>query len=104
MELLTATTRYRIEYKRDEDVPQSIKVSQKQIQQFLENNEPIKLVIPAFPFKSPNRSEKVLGSLPDEAERLALLHLNSLCLAIEDVTERETYLTIVSDGITYNGN
>ncbi|KAI1357745.1 Clavaminate synthase-like protein [Xylaria arbuscula] len=94
--------RYRIEYKRDEDIPLSIKTSQKQIERFLENNEAIRLVIPAFPFKSPNRSEKVLGTLPDEAERLALLHLNGLCLAVEDAAECNAYLTIVSDGITYN--
>ncbi|KAI1128731.1 Clavaminate synthase-like protein [Nemania abortiva] len=94
--------RYRIEYKNDWDFPQSIIHSQAQIQKALEKEVPINLVIPAFPFKSSNRSKKVLGPLPDEAERLSLLHLNGLCLAIKDATNSDTFLTIVSDGITYN--
>ncbi|KAI3338332.1 Clavaminate synthase-like protein [Ustulina deusta] len=94
--------RYRIEYKNDWDFPESILHSQAQIQKALERNVPIELVIPAFPFKSSNRSKKVLGPLPDEAERLSLLHLNGLCLAIKDATGSDTFLTIVSDGITYN--
>ncbi|TRX94235.1 hypothetical protein FHL15_005003 [Xylaria flabelliformis] len=95
--------RYRIEYKDDWDFPESILHSQKQIQKALERGAPIELVIPAFPFKSSNRAKKVLGPLPDEAERLSLLHLNGLCLAIKDAADSDTYLTIVSDGITYNG-
>ncbi|RWA08676.1 hypothetical protein EKO27_g6417 [Xylaria grammica] len=91
--------RYRIEYKNDWDFPQSILYSQAQIQKFLERDHPIELVIPAFPFKSSNRSKKVLGPLPDEAERLSLLHLNGLCLAIKDATYCDTFLTIVSDDI-----
>ncbi|RYC56733.1 hypothetical protein CHU98_g9468 [Xylaria longipes] len=94
--------RYRIEYKNDWDFPESILHSQAQIQKALEREVPIELVIPAFPFKSSNRSKKVLGPLPDEAERLSLLHLNGLCLAIKDATDSDAFLTIVSDGITYN--
>lgn len=95
--------RYRIEYKNDWDFPESILHSQAQIQTSLEREIPIELIIPAFPFKSSNRSRKVLGPLPDEAERLSLLHLNGLCLAIKDATNSDTFLTILSDGITYNG-
>ncbi|KAI8624787.1 Clavaminate synthase-like protein [Xylariaceae sp. FL1651] len=94
--------RYRIEYKNDWDIPESILYSQSQIHRALEKQVAIELVIPAFPFKSSNRSKKVLGPLPDEAERLSLLHLNGLCLAIKDATDADTFLTIVSDGITYN--
>ncbi|KAI1752712.1 Clavaminate synthase-like protein [Xylaria castorea] len=94
--------RYRIEYENDWDFPESIIHSQAQIKKALEREAPIELVIPAFPFKSSNRSKKVLGPLPDEAERLSLLHLNGLCLAIKDAADSDTYLTIVSDGITYN--
>ncbi|KAI3324702.1 Clavaminate synthase-like protein [Xylariaceae sp. AK1471] len=94
--------RYRIEYKNDWDIPGSILYSQSQIQKALERKVPIELVIPAFPFKSSNRSKKVLGPLPDEAERLSLLHLNGLCLAIKAAARSDTILTIVSDGITYN--
>jgi len=95
--------RYRIEYKNDWDIPQSVQYAEGQIQRALEKGVPIELVIPAFPFKSSNRSKKVLGPFPDEAERLSLLHLNSLCLAIQDAAKSETFLIIVSDGITYNG-
>ncbi|KAI0204668.1 Clavaminate synthase-like protein [Astrocystis sublimbata] len=94
--------RYRIDYKNDWDFPESILHSQTQIQTFLERKVPIELVVPAFPFKSSNRSKKVLGPFPDEAERLSLLHLNGLCLSIKDATDSNTFLTIVSDGITYN--
>ncbi|KAH8164339.1 hypothetical protein CIB48_g3901 [Xylaria polymorpha] len=94
--------RYRIEYKNDWDFPESILHAQGQIQKALEREVPIELVIPAFPFKSSNRSKKVLGPLPDEAERLSLLHLNGLCLAIKDAADSDAFLTIVSDGITYN--
>ncbi|KAI1355328.1 Clavaminate synthase-like protein [Xylaria sp. FL0043] len=94
--------RYRIKYENDWDFPPSILRSEAQIQKALERDVPIELVLPAFPFKSSNRSKKVLGPLPDEAERLSLLHLNGLCLAIKDATDSDTYLTIVSDGITYN--
>ncbi|KAI1816877.1 Clavaminate synthase-like protein [Poronia punctata] len=94
--------RYRIEYKNDWDIPPSIHHAETQIRRALERTVPIELVIPAFPFKSSNRSKKVLGPLPDEAERLSLLHLNGLCRAMRDAAGAETFLTIVSDGITYN--
>ncbi|KAI0521488.1 Clavaminate synthase-like protein [Xylaria bambusicola] len=94
--------RYRIEYKNDWDLPQSILHSQVQMQTALERDVPIELVIPAFPFKSSNRSMKVLSPLPDEAERLSLLHLDGLCSAIADATCSQTFLTIISDGIIYN--
>ncbi|KAI1366304.1 Pyoverdine/dityrosine biosynthesis protein-domain-containing protein [Xylaria arbuscula] len=94
--------RYRIEYKNDWNLPESVLHSQRQIEIALKRDIPVSLVIPAFPFKSSNRSKKVLGPLPDEAERLSLLHLDGLCKAITDVTGSDTFLTIVSDGITYN--
>lgn len=96
--------RYRIEYKNDWGFPESIVHSQLQMQKALEQGQPIQFVILAFPFKSSNRSKKVLGPLPDEAERLSLLHLNGLCSAIRNATSSDAFLTIVSDGITYNGN
>ncbi|KAK6082020.1 taurine catabolism dioxygenase TauD [Seiridium cupressi] len=63
---------------------------------------PIKLVLPAFPFKSPNRGVKVLGKLPDKGEEYSLAHLNGLCLAIEDIYPPGAKLIIVSDGLVYN--
>ena len=63
----------------------------------------IPLCLPAFPFKSPNAISKVLGKLPDMAEDLALAHLNGLCLSIQDIYEPGAQLTIISDGLVYNG-
>ncbi|KAL7917819.1 Clavaminate synthase-like protein [Trichoderma austrokoningii] len=65
-------------------------------------NQPIKMCLPAFPFKSPNTKVKVLGRFPDKAEEFALAHLNGLCAAIKDVYSPGAELTIISDGIVYN--
>ncbi len=63
----------------------------------------IPMCLPAFPFKSPNSISKVLGKLPDRAEDLALSHLNGLCASIERVYAPGAKLTIISDGLVYNG-
>ena len=64
---------------------------------------PIPMCLPAFPFKSPNKTSKVLGTLPDGAEALALQRLNGLCQAIGDLYPPGAKLTIISDGLVYNG-
>lgn len=66
--------------------------------------EVIPMCLPAFPFKSPNSVSKVLGNLPDRAEDLALAHLDGLCSAIEKVYAPGARLTIISDGLVYNGS
>jgi hypothetical protein len=63
----------------------------------------VKLVLPAFPFKSPNRHDKVLGALPDLGEEIALAKLQSLCDNIRDVYEHGADCYITSDGLVYNG-
>lgn len=63
----------------------------------------IPMCLPAFPFKSPNSVSKVMGKLPDRAEDLALAHLNGLCAAVQQVYAPGAKLTIVSDGLVYNG-
>ncbi|OTA58838.1 putative pyoverdine/dityrosine biosynthesis protein [Hypoxylon sp. EC38] len=65
-------------------------------------SESILMCLPAFPFKSPNTSTKVLGRLPDKAEEFALAHLNGLCAAIGDIYTPGARLMIVSDGLVYN--
>ncbi|KHN95912.1 Pyoverdine biosynthesis [Metarhizium album ARSEF 1941] len=62
----------------------------------------IPMCLPAFPFKSPNTSAKVLGKNPDKAEELALSHLNGLCQAIADIYPPGAKLTLISDGLVYN--
>jgi len=68
----------------------------------VQNNAPIHLILPAFPFKSPNRIEKVLGALPDMGEEIALARLDGLCSQICEVYP-QTSLSIISDGLVYNG-
>ena len=65
--------------------------------------EPVRMVSPAFPFKSPKRRDKTLGSLPDLGEELALMHLNGLCESIAEVYEQGAKVIIASDGLVYNG-
>lgn len=66
-------------------------------------NTAVPMCLPAFPFKSPNSTLKVLGNLPDKAEEWALAHLNGLCQAIGDIYPPGAELTIISDGLVYNG-
>lgn len=73
------------------------------INQFVVAGTKIEACLPAFPFKSANKVYKVLGILPDKAEELALERLNSMCARIQTVYPPGARVTIISDGITYNG-
>ncbi|PYI01900.1 pyoverdine/dityrosine biosynthesis protein [Aspergillus sclerotiicarbonarius CBS 121057] len=64
--------------------------------------EPIQMILPAFPFKSPNQKNKTLGCLPDKGEDLSIAHLNGLCAAIGEIYKPGAKLTIASDGLVYN--
>jgi pyoverdine/dityrosine biosynthesis protein Dit1 len=67
----------------------------------VESNEPVHFVLPAFPAKSPNR-EKVLGVLPDMAERIALEFLQSLCEYVSYFYPPGARLTVCSDGRVFS--
>nr|APZ79615.1 FisH1 [Fischerella sp. SAG 46.79]AQY10094.1 NifI1 [Fischerella sp. SAG 46.79] len=67
------------------------------IQSFIEHNEPIHFILPAFPAKSPN-PQKVLGPMPDMGERVALQFLQNLCNQISKVYPPGAKITICSDG------
>lgn len=69
----------------------------------VKRQEPIRMILPAFPFKSPNSRDKVLGTMPDLGEELALCHLNGLCENIAQVYEHGANVYITSDGLVYNG-
>ena len=73
------------------------------IDRFVLAGERVEACLPAFPFKSANKVYKVLGSLPDKAEELALQRLNHMCARIKGVYKPGARVTIISDGITYNG-
>lgn len=73
------------------------------IEKFVAAKTKVETCLPAFPFKSANKVYKVLGSLPDKAEELALERLNTMCARIQDIYPPGARVTIISDGITYNG-
>ncbi|KAH9869828.1 hypothetical protein IAQ61_007041 [Plenodomus lingam] len=72
------------------------------VDKFVAAEEPVKMCLPAFPFKSANKVHKVLGNLPDKAEELALDRLNTMCSRIKDIYPPGAKLTIISDGLVYN--
>ena len=74
------------------------------IDKFVVVGSQIEMCLPAFPFKSANKVDKVFGILPDKAEELALGRLNSMCQRIEDIYSPGAKLTIISDGLVYNGS
>jgi pyoverdine/dityrosine biosynthesis protein Dit1 len=67
----------------------------------VENNQPVTFVLPAFPGKSPN-SNKVLGPLPDMAERLALEFLGSLCKRLRRFYAPGARVILCSDGRVFS--
>ena len=69
----------------------------------VKKKEPVRMILPAFPFKSPNARDKVLGVLPDLGEELALYHLNGLCENIARVYGPGADVYISSDGLVYSG-
>lgn len=73
------------------------------IDKFVISGTQVEMCLPAFPFKSANKVHKVLGVLLDKAEELALERLNTMCTRIGDVYSPGAKLTIISDGLVYNG-
>ncbi len=67
----------------------------------IEANAPIIFVLPAFPGKSPNPN-KVLGHLPDMAERLALQFLGHLCERVRRVHAPGARVILCSDGRVFS--
>ncbi|KUM56496.1 hypothetical protein ACN42_g10719 [Penicillium freii] len=72
------------------------------IGRFVSEGACVQACLPAFPFKSANKVYKVLGSLPDKAEELALERLNTLCRRVRGIYPPGASIVIISDGITYN--
>jgi pyoverdine/dityrosine biosynthesis protein Dit1/AcrR family transcriptional regulator len=64
---------------------------------FISQGLPVQLILPAFPAKSPNL-QKVLGTLPDLGEEIALTFLQSLCDDIRQVYAPGAQLIICADG------
>ncbi|WP_219729421.1 L-tyrosine/L-tryptophan isonitrile synthase family protein [Streptomyces noursei] len=81
----------------DDPCPACFEAHRERMEHFIERDEPIHFVVPAFPAKSPNQS-KVLGVLPDLGERLALGFLQSLCDYVGHFYRPGARVTICSDG------
>jgi pyoverdine/dityrosine biosynthesis protein Dit1 len=64
-------------------------------------NEPMHLILPAFPAKSPSPL-KVLGTMPDKADEIALDYLGDLCNEIRARYHPGVRLTICSDGHVFS--
>lgn len=67
----------------------------------VQKNEPVTFILPAFPGKSPN-PEKVLGPLPDHAERLSLHFLGTLCQRIKKIYTPGIKVILCSDGRVFS--
>lgn len=68
---------------------------------FIIKREPIHLILPGFPAKSPNRN-KTLGPLPDLADKYGLDNLHNLCQDITASYSPGAKLTICSDGRVFS--
>jgi pyoverdine/dityrosine biosynthesis protein Dit1 len=71
------------------------------VRRFVMAKEPIHLLLPSFPAKSPN-DKKVLGKLPDMAEELALSFLERLHNEISEIYPPGVRITICSDGRAFS--
>ncbi len=73
----------------------------KKILHFIQKSQPITFTLVGFPFKSGNKEKKVIGDLPDLAERLALEKLHRF---VEDISEIYPYgakLNLYADGLAF---
>ena len=71
------------------------------VERALARGEPIELILPAFPAKSPN-PQKVLGTLPDLGEELSLLSLQELCSEVRELYPPGARVVICSDGRAFS--
>ncbi|STX27869.1 pyoverdine biosynthesis protein PvcA [Legionella beliardensis] len=69
--------------------------------QALKVQQPLILILPAFPAKSANR-QKTISAKPDLGEIMGLRNLNELCKEIEQLHPLGVKLIICSDGRVFN--
>ncbi|AWK14545.1 isocyanide synthase family protein [Candidatus Fukatsuia symbiotica] len=74
-----------------------IDVQLPRICEFIKNDQRIEFILPAFPVKSPNIN-KVIGKLPDMAEKISLIFLDSLCKRIQLYYSPGAHIIICADG------
>lgn len=71
------------------------------VRRYVSRREPVHFLLPAFPAKSPSPN-KVLGTLPDHAEAVALEYLAGICRAIRAIYPPGARITICSDGSVFS--
>lgn len=71
------------------------------IEAMIKENNPIEMILPAFPGKSPNRN-KTLSRWPDLAEKHSIDNLHLLCEEIQSIYEPGAKITICSDGYVFS--
>jgi pyoverdine/dityrosine biosynthesis protein Dit1/AcrR family transcriptional regulator len=71
------------------------------VRRFVTAGEPIHLLLPAFPAKSPS-PKKVIGRLPDLAEEIALTFLQRICDELKEIYPPGVRITICSDGRVFS--
>lgn len=67
----------------------------------VKNRRPVSFVLPAFPGKSPNLN-KVVGMVPDFAEKISLSFLQSLCKRVKTIYSPGIQIIICSDGRVFS--
>ena len=102
-EILQVIERYGVDYEKSGGSWKGLESFVPTVVERVKRQEPIRMILPAFPFKSPNARDKVLGIMPDFGEELALAHLNGLCENIAQVYKQGAEIYISSDGLVYNG-
>lgn len=85
----------------DSDCPKCSGRHLPQIISAVQKHEPVVLVLPAFPGKSPN-PEKVLGPLPDLAERLSLQFFSHLGQRVKEYYPPGIKIILCSDGRVFS--
>ncbi|MFL6125189.1 L-tyrosine/L-tryptophan isonitrile synthase family protein [Actinophytocola sp.] len=81
----------------DEPCATCFAVHEKRVLRFVERNEPVHFLLPAFPAKSRNPG-KVLGALPDLGERISVEFLQTFCELVSHVHAPGARILICSDG------
>ena len=78
---------------------------QKQLTYTFSKKEPVRFILPAFPFKAPpeDNKSKTLGSFPDKAEEIALQTLDGFANTIAELYEGGSTVVIVADASVYGG-
>ncbi|MGQ3887894.1 L-tyrosine/L-tryptophan isonitrile synthase family protein [Legionella sp. CNM-1927-20] len=71
------------------------------VSQAIKMEQPLTLILPAFPAKSANR-QKTISSHPDLGEIMGLKNLNQLCHEIKQLHAPGVELIICSDGRVFN--